>query len=81
MTKIEVTKELMVNITNAVRAWQKYTVPLEDEDQHFDTFCEDMYGLKIEFFTVDNSVHVAGAEVVDEEKYMNFLLTFGMPNE
>lgn len=77
MSNLEVTTELVNNITRAVRAWKKETIPHESEDQHFDTFCKEEHGLDVEFGQNGHVVVVLGATIVDEEKYINFLLRFG----
>jgi len=77
MINVEVTPELITNITRAVRAWKRDTVPLEDEEQHFDTFCKEEHGLDVEFGQNGHIVVVLGATIVDEGKYINFLLKFG----
>jgi cellulase/cellobiase CelA1 len=75
--RVEITPELVDIITRSVRTWKRHTEPLDDKEQHYDTFCEETYGLKIDFFTVDGKVHVGGATVIDEDKYIEFLLTYG----
>jgi len=77
MSTVEVTPELIQTITKAVRTWKRETLPLDEEDQHFDTFCEQEHGLKVEFGQHGHAVVVLGAEIIDEEKYINFLLRFG----
>lgn len=80
--RLEVTEDLIKNITNAVRAWKRDTIPLDDEEQHFDTYCEEEHGLKVDFASDGHIVLVQGATVVDEDKYINFLLRYGnMPND
>ena len=82
MSNVEVTPELISTITRAVRAWKRETIPHESEDQHFDTYCKEVHGLDVEFGQNGHIVVVLGATVIDEEKYINFLLRFGnMPNE
>ena len=76
-TVVEVTPELIQTITRAVRTWKKETLPLDDEEQHFDTFCEQEHGLRVEFGQHGNNVLILGAEILDEDKYINFLLRFG----
>jgi hypothetical protein len=80
--KIEITEEFVAAITRSVREWKRETVPHESEDQHYDVYCEREYGMKVEFAATGNIVSILGATMVDEEKYINFLLKFGdMPNE
>jgi hypothetical protein len=82
MNNIEVTPELVDTITRAVRAWKRETIPHESEDQHFDTYCKEEHGLDVEFGQNGHVVVILGATIIDEEKYINFLLRFGnMPNE
>lgn len=82
MNNVEVTPELVDTITRAVRAWKRETIPHESEDQHFDTYCKEEHGLDVEFGQNGHIVVVLGATIIDEEKYVNFLLRFGnMPNE
>jgi hypothetical protein len=82
MNNVEVTPELVDTITRAVRAWKRETIPHESEDQHFDTYCKEEHGLDVEFGQNGHVVVILGATIIDEEKYINFLLRFGnMPNE
>lgn len=75
--KVEITEEFVSAVTRSVKQWQRETVPDEEKDQHYDVFCEEEHGLKIKFASVDNKVCMLGAEIIDEEKYINFLLRFG----
>jgi len=77
MSNVEITPEFVTTITRAVRAWKRDTIPHEEEDQHFDTFCKEEHGLDVEFGQNGHIVVVLGATIVDEEKYINFLLKFG----
>ena len=77
MSTVEVTPELIQTNTKAVRTWKRETLPLDDEEQHFDTFCEEEHGLQVDFGLNGNAVIVLGAKIVDDEKYINFLLKFG----
>ena len=75
--RLEITPELIEAITKAVRAWKRDTIPHEEEDQHFDTFCEEEHGLRIDFVSDGHAVMIQGAEVLDEDKYIDFLLRYG----
>lgn len=77
MNNVEVTPEFVDTVTRAVRLWKRETLPLEEDDQHFDTFCENEYGLQVDFGQNGHLVIILGATVIDEEKYINFLLKFG----
>jgi len=77
MSNVEITPEFVSTITRAVRAWKREAIPHESEDQHFDTFCKEEHGLDVEFGQNGHVVVVLGATIVDEDKYINFLLKFG----
>lgn len=79
--RIEATAEL-VNMINAAAGLWKTDPRRTPGDNHFDLFCEKEWGLKIDFVVAEDKVMVHGATITDEDKYVNFLLTFGsMPNE
>lgn len=74
--KLEATKELVEMVNLSARAW-KSDPNRTDKDKNFDEYCEREYGLQVEFSVMGNAVMVEGATVVDEEKYIIFLLKFG----
>lgn len=75
-TKIEITQELVEMINLAVKEWK--TDPNRDpDDKHFDLYCEEMFGLTIDFAIMGHALLVEGAKVSDDNKYINFLLRFG----
>ena len=74
--KIEATKELVEMVNLAARAW-KVDPNRTEGDKHFDDFCEREYGLKVDFSIMGQAVVVDGATIVDEEKYIVFMLKFG----
>jgi uncharacterized lipoprotein YehR (DUF1307 family) len=80
--KIEATKELVQMIERSAREWKRIKPILEEKHRHYDTYAEDMFGINVDFGVFDNKVAIIGAQIIDDEKYVNFLLRYGdMPNE
>jgi hypothetical protein len=80
--KLEATAELVEMIERSAREWKKVKSQLAKKYQHYDVYCKDEFGIKVDFAAFDTHVIIHGATVYDEEKYINFLLRYGnMPNE
>lgn len=75
--KVEVTEEFVGSINNAVHAWKRDPM-LYKLHRYFDVLCEEEYGVKVDWVVSDSgAVQINGAELIDEEKYILFLLKFG----
>ena len=82
ITKIDATKELVEMIEKSAREWKKIKATLEVKYHHYDTYANEMFGINVDFSVFDDMVVINGAEIVNDEKYINFLLRYGdMPNE
>ena len=80
--KLEATKELVEMIEKSAREWRSIRPQLEEKHRHYDLYCIDEFGIEVDFSAIDHAVIINGATVVDDEKYINFLLRYGeMPNE
>jgi uncharacterized lipoprotein YehR (DUF1307 family) len=80
--KLEATKELVEMIERSAREWRNLKPQLETRLHYYDVYCEEEFGIKVDFSALDNAVIIHGAKVVNEDKYVNFLLRYGdMPNE
>lgn len=75
--KIDATKELVQMIEKSAREWRTLKSQLEEKHQHYDSYCIDYFGLKVDFSALDGAVIIHGATILDEEKYMTFLLKYG----
>lgn len=64
-------------VSLSAKAWKNEPNKTK-HDKHFDEYCEREHGLKIDFSTIGDAVIVNGATITDEEKYIWFLLRFGM---
>jgi hypothetical protein len=83
---LQLTEDLVTKLNNAAKYWnQNFHKPDADSssiEKYFDYWCKEIYGLKIGI--VENSTTIGGikwlswneAEVLDDEKYTWFLLTF-----
>lgn len=81
--KLNVTQEFIGSINNAVHSWKRDPM-LYKLHRYFDVLCEEEYGIKVDWSINEENggVQVNGAAIIDEEKYVWFLLKFGdMPNE
>jgi hypothetical protein len=86
MTKIEATKEFVELIERSAREWKLLKSQLEKKYHLYDTYAEDYFGLRVDFSMYrlqdGDVITIQGAEIIDEEKYINFLLKYGdMPSE
>jgi hypothetical protein len=80
--KLEATKEFVEMIERSAREWKKLKSQLPKKYHHYDVYSKDEFGIKVDFSALDSAVIIHGATVVDDEKYVNFLLRYGdMPNE
>lgn len=80
--KLEATKELVEMIERSAREWRSLKHQLDKRLHHYDVYCKEEFGIEVEFSALDNAVIIHGARVMNEEKYVNFLLRYGdMPNE
>ncbi len=80
--KLEATKELVEMIERSAREWRSIKFSLDKELHHYDIYCKREFGLSVDFSALENAVIIHGATIVDEDKYVNFLLRYGdMPNE
>lgn len=77
MTKIDATKELVQMIEKSAREWKKIKATLDEKYHHYDTYANDMFGIKVDFSAFDDMVIINGAEIINDEKYINFLLRYG----
>lgn len=75
--KIEASKELVAMIEKSAREWRTVKSQLEDKYQHYDVYCKEEFGIKVDFAALDNAVLIRGAKVVNDDKYIIFLLRFG----
>lgn len=75
--KLEATKELVEMIEKSAREWRSMKSQLEEKHQHYDVYCKEEFGIKVDFSALDNAVIIHGAKVVNDDKYINFLLRFG----
>ena len=78
---VEATKEFVQMIDKSAREWRARKSQLEEKYHHFDLYAEDFFGIIVDFQLCDNLVAVFGAKIVDEDKYINFLLTYGEVHE
>ena len=79
--KLEATSELVEMIEKSAREWKKLKPQLDERLHHYDVYCEEEFGMKVDFSALDHAVIIHGATVVNDEKYINFMLRYGMPNE
>lgn len=75
--KIEATKEFVDMIEQSAREWRLLKSQLEEKYHKYDTYAKDNFGIKVDFSALDNAVIIHGATIVDEEKYITFLLKYG----
>jgi uncharacterized lipoprotein YehR (DUF1307 family) len=75
--KLEATKELVEMIEQSAREWRLLKSHLEEKHHKYDTYAKDNFGIEVEFSALDNAVIIHGATVLDEEKYITFLLKYG----
>ena len=80
--KLDATEELVSMIRKSASEWRHMKEILDEKLHYYDVYCEHEFGIKVDFSAVDGMVIVHGAEIVDDDKYVNFLLRYGdMPNE
>jgi len=79
--KIEASKEFVDMIEKSAREWRTVKSQLEEKYQHYDVYCKEEFGIKVDFAALDNAVLIRGAKVVNDDKYINFLLRFGNMHE
>ena len=75
--KIEATKELVQMIDRSAKEWKAIKFTLDDQLHYYDVYANETFGLKVDFNVFDDMILVTGAEIIDDEKYMNFLLRYG----
>lgn len=75
--KIEATRELVEMIEKSAREWRAIKSQLEEKYHHYDMYCIDYFGIKVDFSATEGAVVVHGATILDEEKYINFMLKYG----
>ena len=75
--KLEASKELVDMIEKSAREWRAVKSQLEEKYQHYDVYCKEEFGIKVDFTAIENVVIIRGANVLNDEKYINFLLRFG----
>lgn len=73
---LEVTEDLVKVINRAAVEWQKE--PLTGSKYvYFDIKCKREFGIDVEFSVKSGKVSVESAEIIDDEKYIWFLLRYG----
>lgn len=75
--KIEASEELVAMVEKSAREWRKLKPQLDEKYHHYDVYCEEEFGMKVDFSAFENAVIIHGATVIDDDKYINFLLRFG----
>lgn len=81
---VQITEDLVKKLNNAASYWNKnfHNPDAGLLEKYFDTWCKEIYGLQIS--VVENTTTIGNikwlswqdAEIVDDEKYTWFLLTF-----
>jgi len=82
---LNITEDLVHKLNNAVKYWNQnfYNDDMSASlsEKYFDTWCKEAYGLEVKI--VENNtlagqkyLSLAGGEIIDDEKYTWFLLTF-----
>lgn len=72
-------KELTIDIIQAInRAADDFVNEPESiiKRKYFDEFLEEDYGIRTEMYEKNNIVHLKGYEIIDEDKYVNFVLKY-----
>ena len=75
--KLEASREFIDMIEKSAREWRSVKSQLEEKYQHYDVYCKDEFGIKVNFSALDSAVIVHGATIVNDDKYINFLLRYG----
>jgi len=75
--KIEITETFVKTLNNAAREWSSEPMTIT-KFKHFDELCAAEYGINATFSGDRGVVELQSAKVIDEEKYIWFLLRFGM---
>jgi hypothetical protein len=73
---IEVTEHFVNTVNRAAIEWNKEP-KTGDKYVYFDVKCLEQFGIKVKFSGKSGAVLLESAEIVDEEKYIWFLLTYG----
>jgi hypothetical protein len=79
--KLEASREFIDMIEKSAREWRSVKSQLEEKYQHYDVYCKDEFGIKVNFSALDSAVIVHGATIVNDDKYINFLLRYGNMHE
>ena len=74
---IEINETFVQTLNNAAREWSSEPMTTL-KFKHFDEMCKSEYGIDAIFSGDRGIVELQQAKIVDEEKYIWFLLRFGM---
>jgi hypothetical protein len=74
---IEITESFISTLNNAAREWSAEPITAT-KFKHFDELCKAEYGIDATFSGDRGIVELQTANIIDEEKYIWFLLRFGM---
>lgn len=77
MAMIEINETFVKTLNNAATEWSQEPMT-EMKFKQFDTHCLVEYGIRATFSGNRGVVELQTAEVVDEDKYIWFLLRYGM---
>lgn len=75
--KIEATEEFVKMIELSAREWRVIKTQLEEKYHKYDAYAIEYFGIDVDFSAMDGAVVVHGATILDEEKYVTFLLKYG----
>lgn len=74
---IEINESFVRTLNNAAKEWSQEPISTTKFKQ-FDVLCKSEYGIDATFSGDRGVVELVSANIVDEEKYIWFLLRFGM---
>ena len=79
--KLEATTELIEMINRSAREWNKFKSQLPEIHHFYDVYAKDIFGLNVDFSLMEDKVLIQGATIIDDDKFVNFVLTFSdMPD-
>ena len=74
---IEINETFVKTLNNAAKEWSSEPMSVT-KFKHFDELCKAEYGIDATFSGERGVVELQDAKIIDEEKYIWFLLRFGM---